>query len=1139
MTHYALVRARYGIRIGALIFGLTACSNEIAELTGDASAGVSAEALTSSPDTSCTSATSAGREYWFCSTERSWAVARQKCQAVVGRDLVVIETSTENDFVYQHVPDDSWIGATDQVVEGAWRWAPTGAQFWQGTSGGSSVGGLYKKWATGQPNETGGQDCAIIDDSNTGKWSDESCSGSREYVCEADNDQCPGVAKTSPGQCGCAVPDTDGDGDGTADCVDGCISDPTKASAGQCGCGTADTDSDGDGTANCHDGCPNDPAHIAPDCSPESGCTRKTFGGSAYWFCNTTHTWTTARAKCTAAGYQFARIDTAAENGFIENEIASDRWIGGSDLVTEGTWRWETGGDTFWLGDSHGAAVGGAHALWDSGEPSTLGSHDCLQVMGDGEWNADDCNDTEQYICEDLCPADVAKSVPGICGCGTSDVDSNSDGSADCLATAGHQLFGPVFDLWKSLGWENSSLGYPATDTLLMPDGVGYYTHFQNGSILWHPDTGAHAVDGAIGRRWLKLGGAEGFLGYPIADKEDLFGESGANDLDAPEMSGSLMSFALSGLSGAVLRFQGGSVYWSQQTGAHALSGPILARYVTIGEHQSALGFPTSEEVIASDGFGHIQYFEDGGIYNDHHPLSEAHAVWGPIFQRWASLGAESGTFGYPRSDVFEYGDDWAGSFEGGNSNALDGDIWYSSECGISFSPPDCSSGVPGSGCVDDGDCSAGLTCSQPWGYGGRCTRSMETLCPDPLAPDAPENCFPSTERGRVAYSRGRQVNRCVEESVADEVQYMGFYPWTWIAYDARQDDPLPPDGVTVPEYAKADHVQGIARLPIGEDNWMAISMSNMIGEAHNPGGVIFLRLDQVAGHDGEVFDQAEEGERAENQARAYYKVDAEHPSGIQAIGSTLAVAVSNDPEEFKTTEHDDELPDEYVALYDVRDPASIHEEDALLSRLNFQDLYYPDTFDTGDKPKWPWRPSSVAIVKMESGGYVVAVNRSSTKARAKIWLFVTPYSRIDAKTRWYFHNYVEVDTAYGSGGDNMTFVTECDGTVYLLITGQKWNFFGDQSEDNTVSIFKLVKTAQDTLDLEPAGYRAGFLDEESDFRAAGAFYVSPEGQLILYANNRALLKKAASWMAEFATTPNCEILNADPWINLVPWKCP
>src|SRR5262245_22308671 len=93
------IRSCTALLLASTIFCAVGCANEVAELAGDASVGVSAQALTPTPDANCTSGVSAGREYWFCRTERSWAVARQKCQAVAGRDLVVIESATENQFV--------------------------------------------------------------------------------------------------------------------------------------------------------------------------------------------------------------------------------------------------------------------------------------------------------------------------------------------------------------------------------------------------------------------------------------------------------------------------------------------------------------------------------------------------------------------------------------------------------------------------------------------------------------------------------------------------------------------------------------------------------------------------------------------------------------------------------------------------------------------------------------------------------------------------------------------------------------------------------------------------------------------------------------------------------------------------------
>ena len=50
-------------------------------------------------------------------------------------------------------------------------------------------------------------------------------------------------------------------------------------------------------------------------------------------------------------------------------------------------------------------------------------------------------------------------------------------------------------------------------------DGRGRARDYQNGSIYWTPQTGAHEVHGAIRVKWAQLGGHRGFLGYPTTDE--------------------------------------------------------------------------------------------------------------------------------------------------------------------------------------------------------------------------------------------------------------------------------------------------------------------------------------------------------------------------------------------------------------------------------------------------------------------------------------------------------------------------------------------------------------------------------------------------------------------------------------------
>jgi hypothetical protein len=169
--------------------------------------------------------------------------------------------------------------------------------------------------------------------------------------------------------------------------------------------------------------------------SPETGCTSATFAGHQYWFCSAKRSWATARANCEASGSNLVRIDSSAENEFVHSNIGGESWIGANDLVAEGVWRWTFGNSQFWSGNQNGTPTSALFNRWDSSQPNNLGNEDCAQMQPDGEWLDDACNDTERYVCEagpDECPNDPAKVEPGVCGCGATDVDSDSDGTFNC-----------------------------------------------------------------------------------------------------------------------------------------------------------------------------------------------------------------------------------------------------------------------------------------------------------------------------------------------------------------------------------------------------------------------------------------------------------------------------------------------------------------------------------------------------------------------------------------------------------------------------------------------------------------------------------------------------------------------------------
>ncbi len=88
--------------------------------------------------------------------------------------LATLRSDAENSFAATKAgAADAWIGASDAASEGVWQWATgpdAGIQFWQGLSGGSTVGGEYNNWTSTQPNDSGGQDYAHL--RPNARWND-------------------------------------------------------------------------------------------------------------------------------------------------------------------------------------------------------------------------------------------------------------------------------------------------------------------------------------------------------------------------------------------------------------------------------------------------------------------------------------------------------------------------------------------------------------------------------------------------------------------------------------------------------------------------------------------------------------------------------------------------------------------------------------------------------------------------------------------------------------------------------------------------------------------------------------------------------------------------------------------------------
>ncbi|XP_038842486.1 fibronectin-like isoform X4 [Salvelinus namaycush] len=117
------------------------------------------------------------------------------------------------------------------------------------------------------------------------------------------------------------------------------------------------------------------------------------FGSSFYYLSTEKKTWENSRQDCLERGADLVIINSEEEQTFINGfESVKWVWIGLTDSVTEGTWKWVDGTPLT------------TPRYWWSGEPDGGTDQNCVEIYyissGQGVWRDFDCSFSQEWICE-------------------------------------------------------------------------------------------------------------------------------------------------------------------------------------------------------------------------------------------------------------------------------------------------------------------------------------------------------------------------------------------------------------------------------------------------------------------------------------------------------------------------------------------------------------------------------------------------------------------------------------------------------------------------------------------------------------------------------------------------------------------
>ncbi len=206
--------------------------------------------------------------------------------------------------------------------------------------------------------------------------------------------------------------------------------------------------------------------------------------------------------------------------------------------------------------------------------------------------------------------------------CSTAPATDNAtrDHNSDFLP----QAWTPLTARHVALGEQASVLGSTVGGEFGVK-GAGRAQRYERGRISWASPYGAVETVAQIANLYVALGAEAGILGFPMRP---------------PQIVG----------PGRASSFERGRISWHPTIGVRYTQGPIAARYSTLGNEGSLLGWTIADPFVPRDGRGRASRFERGRL-TWHPDLGPVRLLGLAISDRYRALAGEPGPLGYPVED--------------------------------------------------------------------------------------------------------------------------------------------------------------------------------------------------------------------------------------------------------------------------------------------------------------------------------------------------------------------------------------------------------------------------------------------------------------------------------------------------------